>query len=85
MIEEKVRVRLMEVFQPEFLDVLNESAAHAGHAGGGEETHFFVHIVSSLFAGKGRLERHRMVYEALSAFSGIHALRMKTLSPGEKT
>ena len=76
--------RLRETLQPTALEVIDESAAHAGHAGAGAEgygTHFRVRIASPLFAGKPRVARHRLVYDALQLFiaQGLHALAIETL------
>ena len=63
------------------------SHRHAGHAGArpGGETHFRVTIVSAAFAGKGRVERHRMVNAALAEeLAGpVHALAVHPAAPGE--
>lgn len=69
------------------VQVEDESHHHAGHAGWreGGETHFRVDIVSAAFAGKSRVQRHRLVNEALApAFArGLHALAIKARAPGE--
>ena len=75
--------RLQELLQPSRLEVLDESQAHAGHAGAngtGFGTHFRVRIDSPQFAGKSRLSRHRLVYDALRDFldRGVHALAIET-------
>ena len=75
--------RLSELLQPSQLEVLDESAAHAGHAGAdgtGSGTHFRVRIASPLFAGKSAVARHRLVYDALREFldRGLHALAIET-------
>jgi BolA protein len=75
--------RLSLLLAPTQLEVLDESAAHAGHAGSnGTEfgTHFRVRIDSPLFAGKSRIARHRLVYDALQDFidQGLHALAIET-------
>ena len=71
----------------DFVEVTDESHLHAGHAGWreGGETHFRVDIVSGAFAGKSRVERHRLVNAALApAFAkGLHALAIKARAPGE--
>ena len=81
--------RLMRTFAPARLDVVDESHQHAGHAGHrpGGETHYRVYIVSDAFKGKSRIERHRMVNEALASelASGIHALAIHASAPGEGT
>lgn len=75
---------LREKLQPTVLEVIDESAAHAGHAGAGAEgygTHFRVRIASPEFAGKPRVARHRLVYDALHFFiaEGVHAIAIETL------
>lgn len=61
---------------PESLQVRDDSALHAGHAGAGSGGHFHVRIRASCFAGQSRLARHRLVYDALAELipRGIHAL-----------
>jgi BolA protein len=83
---EAVRSRLAERLAPTALEVLDESAAHLGHAGQdgtGSGTHFRVRIASPLFEGKPRVARHRLVYDALRDYidraHGIHALAVETL------
>lgn len=81
---EALRERLEAHLSPTQLEVLDESAAHAGHAGAdgsGFGTHFRVRIASPLFTGKPRLARHRLVYDALQVFidRGLHALAIETL------
>lgn len=75
--------RLQAALQPTMLEVLDESAAHAGHAGAngsGFGTHFRVRIASPLFEGKTRVARHRLVYDALQDFiaQGVHAIAIET-------
>jgi BolA protein len=83
---EALRTRLVERLAPTQLEVLDESAAHMGHAGQdgtGSGTHFRVRIASPLFAGQPRVARHRLVYDAVRDFidraHGIHALAVETL------
>jgi len=81
---EALRQRLAELLEPTTLEVLDESAAHAGHTGAdgsGYGTHFRVRIASPLFAGRSRVARHRLVYDALQDFvdRGLHALAIETL------
>ena len=78
-----LHARLLELLAPTALEVVDESAAHAGHAGSdgtGSGTHFRVRIASPLFAGKARVARHRLVYDALQVFMarGLHALAIET-------
>jgi len=79
-IEEQLRQRL----SPSLLEVIDESAAHAGHAGAnvqGFGSHFRVRIASPAFAGKSRVACHRLVYDALQNFidQGLHALAIEIL------
>ncbi len=76
--------RLRLVLSPTQLQVHDESAEHAGHVGAngtGFGTHFRVRIASAQFAGKSRLQCHRLVYDALHDFmaEGLHALAIETL------
>ena len=85
--EETIREKLTEAFSPLNLDVVNDSHRHSGHAGspGTGESHFRVTILSDRFAGLSRVDRHRLVNEALATeLSGpVHALAIKALAPGE--
>ncbi|SFU48467.1 BolA protein [Polaromonas sp. YR568] len=79
-IEQQLRAQL----QPTQLEVLDESAAHAGHSGANAEgygSHFRVRIASPLFTGKSRVTRHRLVYDALQNFidQGLHALAIEII------
>lgn len=70
---------------PTQLEVFDESAAHAGHAGAnglGYGTHFRVRIASPAFAGKSRVAQHRLVYDALQNFTdaGLHALAIEIVT-----
>lgn len=77
-----LQAALQAALQPTTLQVLDESAAHAGHAGAnglGHGTHFRVRIGGPAFAGKSRVAQHRLVYDALRAFTdaGLHALAIE--------
>ena len=81
-----LHLRLSERLQPFELEVLDESADHAGHAGAndlGRGTHFRVRIGSGLFQGLPRVQRHRLVYDALQDFidQGLHALAIEIVDP----
>jgi BolA protein len=87
-VEARIREKLIEALQPTRLDVVNESHLHAGHrdAPGTGESHFRVLVVSSAFAGKSRVARHRLVNEVLAAeLKGpVHALAIEgTYTPDE--
>ncbi len=82
---QELQARLHERLAPSALEVIDESAAHAGHAGAGSEgygTHFRVRITSAAFAGQSRLACHRLVYDALQDFMdrGLHALAIEARS-----
>ena len=80
-----IQERLTKKFSPDHLEVIDESHRHRGHAGNTGGGHFKVLIVSGCFEGRALIDRHRMVHEALGDLfrSEIHALSLKTLTPGE--
>ena len=86
-IAERITRKLTEAFAPQELKVIDESHQHQGHGGWreGGETHFRVNIVSQAFAGKSRLERHRLVNAALAQelADRVHALAIAAKAPGE--
>ena len=86
--QERIVARLTEALEPAFLDVIDESGRHAGHAGArpGGGTHYRVQIVSAKFAGLSRVARHRVVYGLLPAefADGLHALALEAKAPGER-
>lgn len=79
--------RLTSELAPVALEVIDESHLHAGHAGARPEgeTHFRLDVVSASFEGKSRVQRHRIVNQALDdAFKrGLHALAIRARSPSE--
>ena len=85
--KDTIAKKLTAALHPESLSVIDESHLHEGHAGHrpGGETHFRVHIVSSAFEGKSRIERHRMINALLAddLAAGVHALALKTQAPDE--
>ncbi len=87
LVSARIEEKLAKAFQPESLSVVDESHLHAGHAGSrpGGETHFRVSVVSKAFAGKSRVERHRMVNLVLAEeLAGpVHALAVHPAAPGE--
>ena len=77
-IEQQLKTRL----NPTWLEVIDESADHAGHAGANAQgfgSHFRIRIASPEFAGKSRVARHRLVYDAMQNFidQGLHALAIE--------
>jgi len=67
------------------MELEDQSAAHAGHAGAKAGAHFRLLMVSAQFAGLSRVQRHRLIYDRLAAImpGRIHALTMTLLAPGE--
>ncbi|HXY90751.1 MAG TPA: BolA family protein [Xanthobacteraceae bacterium] len=84
---DRIRHVLAQGLAPQQLEVIDESARHAGHAGArpGETTHVRVRVVAAAFAGKSRIERHRLVNELLASeiAAGLHALAIEARAPGE--
>ncbi|MGM9513694.1 BolA family protein [Roseateles sp. DB2] len=80
-----IEQRLREGLQPELLEVHDDSARHAGHAGAREGGHYTVRIVSERFRGLTRVARHRLVYDLMAELmrQGIHALVIDAKAPGE--
>jgi BolA protein len=68
------------------IDIEDQSAAHAGHAGASAGAHFRLHMVSAAFRGLSPVQRHRLVYGRLATLMAgrIHALTMRLLTPEEK-
>ncbi len=88
MTAEHIKQRLNTEFNPDLLEILDNSAAHAGHAGarsGGG--HYHVTIIAEAFEGKSLVQRHQLIYKALGDLmkQEIHALGINALSPSEET
>lgn len=85
---EKIRSALQDGLAPVELDIMDDSAAHAGHAGAMQSGggHFSVYIVSDAFAGRTHVKRHQLVYAALGDLmrTDIHALMIRALAPDER-
>jgi BolA protein len=85
-VADEIRRRLAAL-EPSQLELVDESAQHAGHAGAspGGNTHWRLSIESPAFAGKSTVARHRMVYQALGELmqQPIHALNIRARAPGE--
>ena len=88
-VADTLRQKLTAAFVPSRLEIVDESARHAGHAGAreGGESNFNVLIEAPAFAGTSRVQRQRMVYGALAEeLAGpVHALSLRALAPGEKS
>jgi BolA protein len=85
---QRIYQRLAVALRPEELNVEDQSARHAGHAGASPEgeSHFLVTMVADGFAGLSRLERQRLVHQILAEefAGGLHALRLRLRAPGEE-
>jgi BolA protein len=81
-----IEQRLRETFTPTRCLVEDESAQHAGHAGAASGGgHYRIELISTVFEGKNRLARHRLVYDCLNDMMqrDIHALAIVTRTPSE--
>jgi BolA protein len=80
-----LEARLNAALAASSVHIDDDSAAHAGHAGASAGSHYTVTIVAARFAGKPRVVRHRLVYDALAdeLRQGIHALAIKAFTPEE--
>jgi BolA protein len=76
---------LQDALAPTELELVDDSAAHAGHAGARAGAHYNLRIVSARFAGLARVARHRLVYDALRPWmaDGVHALAIDARAPSE--
>ncbi len=86
MTSEIIKQKLNETLQPELIEIIDDSAAHAGHAGaknGGG--HYNVTIVADIFNDKSLVQRHQLIYQALGDLmkNEIHALGINALTPSE--
>ena len=84
--EQRISECLTASLDPQDLLIKDQSHLHAGHAGAKDgRGHFDVRIVSKAFAGKSRVQRHRLVYDALGDLmtTDIHALKIQAKAPDE--
>ena len=84
---EQLRKALQSELAPVSLEIIDDSAKHAGHAGAREGGHFRVVLVAAAFRGRSQLERHRLVYAAVAPLmgNGVHALNIIARTPEEST
>ena len=73
----------LAVLEPISIEIVDDSAAHAGHKGNSGGGHFTVKMVSSHFSQKSQIMRHRLIYQALSDLipQQIHAISIVAISP----
>lgn len=82
----RIEAILRARFRPARLEIRDDSAAHAGHAGAASGGgHYDILIVAAEFEGQPLLDRHRLVHEALRDLIGreIHAIALRTRAPSE--
>ena len=83
----EIEARLRAALSPERLAVVDDSAKHRGHAGHDArgESHFTVDIVAAAFSGKSRVQRHRLINQALAQLLAerVHALAIVARAPEE--
>lgn len=84
---ERIRTALQAALHPTALEVVDDSARHAGHSGAAAagQSHYNVLVVSPVFEGQNRVARHRLVNQALAAEfeGGLHALSLVLRTPAE--
>jgi BolA protein len=81
----QMRAALERALDPRSLEIIDDSAAHAGHPGARGGGHFRVTLVAEAFRGRSQLERHRLVYAAVAPLmsSAVHALNITARAPDE--
>jgi BolA protein len=81
----QLRIALERALAPRALEIVDDSARHVGHPGARGGGHFQVTLVADAFRGRSRLERHRLVYDAVAPLLGgaVHALNIVARSPEE--
>ena len=82
---DELRLALESKLQPSSLEIIDDSAKHAGHAGAREGGHYRVVLVAEAFKGRSQLERHRLVYASVAPLigQGVHALSIIARTPDE--
>ncbi|CEI63919.1 hypothetical protein FSHL1_003045 [Fusarium sambucinum] len=92
-VEDMIRAKITAAFNPQTLEIYNDSHLHSHHKAmehtTSSETHFRVVITSDAFNSKMQPARHRMVYallrDEMAQENGIHALQLRTMTPEEET
>jgi BolA protein len=81
----RIRAALEAELAPTRLEIIDDSAKHAGHAGAREGGHFRVRLTAAAFRGKTSIQRHRLVFAAVSGLmkTDIHALNIEARAPEE--
>lgn len=84
--QDRLEQRLREALRPDALQIKDQSHLHAGHAGASDgRSHFAVRLTAAAFDGLSRIQRHRLVYDAVGDMmdTDIHALSITALTPLE--
>jgi BolA family transcriptional regulator, general stress-responsive regulator len=83
----QLRTAIERALKPRSLEIVDDSARHAGHAGARGGGHFRVMLVADAFRGHSQLERHRLVYAAVAPLmqSAVHALNIVARTPEESS
>jgi BolA protein len=81
----QLRTALEQALSPSSLEIFDDSARHAGHAGARGGAHLRVRLVADAFRGRSQLERHRLVYAAVAPLmsGAVHALNIDARAPDE--
>jgi BolA protein len=81
----RIRAAIEKELAPTRLEIIDDGAKHIGHAGAREGGHFRVRLTSAAFRGKTAIQRHRLVFAAVSALmkTDIHALNIDARTPEE--
>jgi BolA family transcriptional regulator, general stress-responsive regulator len=81
----RMRAALEAALAPQSLEIIDDSARHAGHPGARSGGHYRVHLVAEAFRGRSALERHRLVYAALAPLlqGAVHAVNISAQTPDE--
>jgi len=82
-----IRQKLEDALKPDLIEIIDHSAAHAGHAGNQGGGHYNVTIVSEQFEGKSLVQRHQLIYKIMGDMmkDEIHALGINALTPTENS
>jgi BolA protein len=86
MTTELIKQKLQDALNPQLIEIIDNSAEHAGHAGAAQGGgHYNVTIVADIFDGQSMVQRHQLIYQALNDLlkSKIHALGINAITPSE--
>ena len=76
-LSESIYKKLTEAFQPDKLEIINESHQHEGHDGYGNESHLRIAISIDPFKEMNRIERQRAIFKTIAEeMKIVHALNI---------